>query len=1453
MRKILFLIIIYMCAFSTYSQRQAENLDRGVVAIKKSSSQVFISWRLLATDPDNISFNVYQGSTKLNTSPITASTNLLANLSTTSAATYSVRPVINGVEKPADGSWEMSIDQPANRVVKNIDFAPLPAGWGKMRTKYCWVGDLNGDGKFDFVIDRVGGSIADEEETTADTPPVSKLIEAYTSDGVFMWRIYVGTNVPTMSSGHADQVTVYDMNGDGFAEVLFTSSEGTTFPDGTQIKNSDGTVKDYNVSGMTTHPQFITIVDGRTGNLINKISVPNFSSFTSTSSAKCISGHFIIAYYDGINPSLIYQYKNDVNGGICSIGFSNGNLITNWSRLSTSTEIGRAGHQVRVADTDGDGKDEFIEVSYVIDHDGTLLPYPSDNLRHGDRHTLADIDPDRPGLEHFSIQQSSVMGMGLWDPATSEVIKGNYLSSIGDVGRGICMAAIPTVRGLQYWSTMNSYQIYDSKGEALGSTKGSFSNEPLWWGPDLTRYHCISVGGGGTSLAFEKFVSENSRMERVTPNFYSESGISELQAYGSGRPAFWGDILGDWREELVLVRKDTTGFAIVSNWDVTSTRLYCLMQNPAYRCQTTAKGYYQSADVDYFMATDMVPSPIAPIQLAEEYITSASLLTNAVNGKSIMFDIRNPNSVINLNGSISPSRLWLMNPREHDYVFDGTGTFSGNMDIVKSMQGSVTINGNHTYTGITRISEGKIIVNGSLQSNVVVDARGVIAGNCTLNGGLTLNEGLNYAGGRIEPNGKITIVGNVSGSGRNTFAFDVNADGTINDSIVILGNFNVTGNNNFLEVNFSGGAPIAGSYTLITYSGTTGATPAKFKIRGFEGKPYNIIIGNNKVVLEIISTRSASSVVWSGQTSSTWDYRSINFRKESGEYFFVPNDTVLFNDDAINKNIVITTEQMSAGNTFFANTTGTYTLSGTGGIGGTGFLKKENAGTLKISTVNNTYTGETQILGGTVEAVNIQNAGVESSFGKGSSVQLSNVTLKLTGSSATDRNIKLGGDSVILNTVGNASIYTQNSISGANTNLVKEGLGVLNLNTGNEFKSIIFKEGRISLATLDANRTGLGNGTTLTFLGDSSVIIPSIAMKDNNSDSNTATPFGNPIVVPSGKIGRINFPMRWKVSSNLTGAGRLQLSIPYIRLDFRGNWNSFTGTIQVLSSTDGGQFRINNDYGYSKSTFDLANGTQMYHMTSGKTIKVGAITGAGSLNGGLTTWQIGGNNISTTFDGVISGSSSKLEKEGTGELKLTGTNTYTGSTTVKTGTLVAASTNSVGTYNMTVNSGATLSTEDGICQALNIGGLFDLKSGSTLIMEVNPTSGASDILNVAKNAGLNGTLKLVIVGSGEFSVGNIFTLFNVQEGITGDIILPTLPIGMKWDKSMLYSSGMLAIVSDASAVDKIYGSKEIESIEYYNILGYKINENSKEVVIQRIIFTDGSFVTKKNFIKEKLF
>ncbi|MFM8508176.1 MAG: beta strand repeat-containing protein, partial [Actinomycetota bacterium] len=66
---------------------------------------------------------------------------------------------------------------------------------------------------------------------------------------------------------------------------------------------------------------------------------------------------------------------------------------------------------------------------------------------------------------------------------------------------------------------------------------------------------------------------------------------------------------------------------------------------------------------------------------------------------------------------------------------------------------------------------------------------------------------------------------------------------------------------------------------------------------------------------------------------------------------------------------------------------------------------------------------------------------------------------------------------------------------------------------------------------------------------------------------------------------------------------------------------------------------------------------------------VGSIAGAGSVTLGTGTLTAGGNNSSTDFSGVISGTNGRLTKQGDGVLTLSGDNTYTGTTTISAGTL----------------------------------------------------------------------------------------------------------------------------------------------------------------------------------------
>ena len=164
----------------------------------------------------------------------------------------------------------------------------------------------------------------------------SPFVEAYTSEGEFMWRIKIGTNLK-IADGAGDMVTAYDMDGDGFAEVMLVVSEEAVFPNGQQIKNSDGTVHNYNNS-IGSAPQWIAIVNGQTGNLIDKIELARFNELqnTRTDKWKNINGRFVIVYLNGINPSLLYQYKSRLAdgrfiGAVDAVSLKNGSL-----------EIGRA-------------------------------------------------------------------------------------------------------------------------------------------------------------------------------------------------------------------------------------------------------------------------------------------------------------------------------------------------------------------------------------------------------------------------------------------------------------------------------------------------------------------------------------------------------------------------------------------------------------------------------------------------------------------------------------------------------------------------------------------------------------------------------------------------------------------------------------------------------------------------------------------------------------------------------------------------------------------------------------------------------------------------------------------------------------------------------------------------------------------------------------------------------
>ena len=1089
----------------------------------------------------------------------------------------------------------------------------------------------------------------------------------------------------------------------------------------------------------------------------------------------------------------------------------------------------------------------------MVDDDGTLLNF-APNVAHGDRHCLTDIDPDRPGLEQFFIQQTNILGMGLWDAASGDMYKGIYLPSVTDVGRGTCAAFDPTRRGLQFFSTMDGYQMYDSKGNPISGATGLFPCEALWWGANLSRWHLSSADGNGYNLIFYKYNTSSKGFDRDFPNLYAEGGNYYLTGIYGKRAAFWGDILGDWREEIILPRRDTTGFAVLSTDQVASRRQYCLMQNPAYRCQTTAKGYYQTPDVDFYMAADMPKPPVAPVQIADEYNVSAINMTGTVvNGKSIMFDIRNSNPVISVSENITPDKLLLFNPNGKNYTFNftGDGKFSGAMLLIKSMEGDITLNGNHDFTGITHISEGRIFINGTIQSPVQLDARGVIGGSGKLAAGISLEKGLNIEGGRIEPGngetlGSLTIVGNLTFTGRNNLHFDINQNDPVkNDTLKIVGDFTVTGTNHSIIINQL--SPVQeDTITLVTYTGSTNATIDNFTLKGLEGVPYTLLIDTDKICLALTEPRPAGVVTWSGAVNGVWDFQTKNFLNGSTQDFFVPGDSVYFNDNAVTKSITLSETMPVAG--LDLKNTSDYSISGSGVISGSGGIKKTGAGKLSLLTSENSFTGGIDFSDGTLVVSSLKDGGLPSSIGASdgdaTKWKMTNATLQTTALLSTSRNISVTGKLTINNPTTGNSVFISGNITGTNITLDVTGEGNLTLSGTNNFSEITVKSGKLVSGSADANNTAFGSGK-ITLEGGT------LQMYDVNSTSITG-PWTNEIEVPEGKTAYWNMPRRWIFNNKVSGAGTLTINAPYVRSDINMDWSGFSGTIYFT----GVDIRLNNTSARNMMNVhvDLASGTNLYCATNGsgtvsaQSVTFGALSGSGNMNG-INTYTIGAINTNTTYSGIISSGSGKLIKNGTGIFTLSGKNHYTGGTDIKAGTLVMNTDTAIGTGYITVNNGATLSLQTDACTEVTVGSTLTLQQSAVLTLEINPLTGQSDLINLT-NASLDGTLNVIKLGSGDFTEGQKFQIFNATGSISGTFahVLPVLDNNLGWDLSHI-SEGYV-YVGNATTISKVNFKKSVLSEEYFDLLGRKISDFEKGFVIRKTIYNNGTVEIKQLFIAE---
>ena len=572
------------------AQRQMEKLGRGVVAIEQDDGKVYVGWRMLGTDPDDIAFNVYRNNTRVNNQPITESTNLVDSDGSVDAM-YTVHAIINGSEGEPSA--------PARVWGQNYISIGLQTPDG-CTPNDASVGDLDGDGEYEIVLHQAPRGRDNARSGVTGQP----IFEAYKLDGTFMWRINLGKNI--REGAHYTQFMVYDLDGDGKAEFACKTADGTVDGKGNAIGDADA---DYRNSRgyILEGPEFLTIFDGQTGaEIVTTDYIPprgNVSDWGDDYGNRVDRFLACIAYLDGQRPSLVMCRGYYTRAVLAAWNFRDGKLTHVWTFDSDDDTPGnrdyrgQGNHNLSVGDVDGDGKDEIVYGACAIDNDGKGLY--STGLGHGDAMHLSDIDPDRPGLEVFAIHERPThpYGANLRDAATGKVIWG--LQS-PDVGRGVAMDIDPRYRGYECWASGRGLSgLYNCKGEKISDSKPRSCNMGIWWDGDVLREILDGV-------TIDKWDYTNA----TTTRLLSAEGCSRNNGTKSN-PCLHADILGDWREELIARTRDGRELRIFTTTIPTNRRFYTLMHDPIYRLSVAWQNvaYNQPTQPGFYLGEGMTAPP----------------------------------------------------------------------------------------------------------------------------------------------------------------------------------------------------------------------------------------------------------------------------------------------------------------------------------------------------------------------------------------------------------------------------------------------------------------------------------------------------------------------------------------------------------------------------------------------------------------------------------------------------------------------------------------------------------------------------------------------------------------------------------------------------------------------------------------------------------------------------
>ncbi|MGN0181864.1 MAG: stalk domain-containing protein [Candidatus Ornithomonoglobus sp.] len=595
--------------------RFSESLNRGLTAVM-GDGYGFISWRWQGYEALDVKYNLYKNGKKVNSEPLSLTN--YTDISAKAGDKYAVAPVENGAEgeKCAEVTmlesnyFDIPLDTPPANSVNGEDYTYFPGD--------CSTADLDGDGELEIVLkwDPSNAKDAAQLGFTGEC-----IIDAYKLDGTRMWRVNMGRNI--RSGAHDTQFMVYDFDGDGKAEMICRTADGTVAGDGTVIGDKDADYASANNGKNLTGPLYLTAFNGADGTIIDTVPYDpqtfgegydqtDWGDSEGNRSERYLAG---IGSFDGDKISALfcrgyYMGPEGPLGGRIVMGaytIKDGRLVEEWrfdSKEHDNMFIGQGNHSLTLADVDYDGKDEVIYGACAVDHDGT--PMYSTGLGHGDAQHVSDLDPSRPGLEVYSCHEdiNSKYSYEMRDARTGEILYGGPQHG-DDNGRGTSDDIDPRYPGAEGWSAAGVLTAAD--GTVISNTYSLSANFLAWWDGDL-----------GREVQNDTYIQKWNPDKDMADTIFVASDCTSIN-YTKATPCLTADILGDWREETIYPLKDGSALRVFSTTIPTGYRIPTLLSDTQYRNHVAIQNtcYNQPTHVSYYLGYDTQTIPVPRIYINE--------------------------------------------------------------------------------------------------------------------------------------------------------------------------------------------------------------------------------------------------------------------------------------------------------------------------------------------------------------------------------------------------------------------------------------------------------------------------------------------------------------------------------------------------------------------------------------------------------------------------------------------------------------------------------------------------------------------------------------------------------------------------------------------------------------------------------------------------------------------